>query len=98
MVGSAAAGSHVPPLPDPPRQPDPRDQADWARVVREAGPLLGIGTSLAITVLLGVLAGRWADAHWGTEPAFTVVGAVFGVGVGLYGFVKTVAAATAKKR
>jgi ATP synthase protein I len=59
------------------------------------GPFLGIGTSLAITVLLGVLAGWWLDGRWGTEPAFTVVGAVLGIGCALYGFVKTV---TAKKR
>lgn len=65
------------------------------RVVREAGPLLGIGTSLAITVLLGVFAGRWADARWQSEPAFTLVGAALGIGTGLYGFIRTV---TAKKK
>jgi F0F1-type ATP synthase assembly protein I len=50
-----------------------------------------------MTVLLGVLAGRWADARWGTEPLFTVVGAAVGIGSGLYGFIKTVTAATKKK-
>lgn len=97
MVPFAAAGSHVPPLPDASRQPDRRDRADWVRVLREAGPLLGIGTSLAVTVLVGVLAGRWVDARWGTEPVFTLVGAVLGIGGGLYGFIRTVTA-TAKKK
>jgi ATP synthase protein I len=97
MVRFAAAGSHVPLLPDASRQTDRRHPADWACVLREAGPLLGIGTSLAITVLLGVLAGRWVDARWGTEPVFTLVGAVLGIGGGLYGFIRTVTA-TAKKK
>lgn len=61
-------------------------------MVREAGPLLGIGTSLAVSVLLGVLVGRWADGRWGREPLFTVVGAVVGLAVGAYGFVRTVTA------
>ena len=68
------------------------------RVLREVGPLFGIGTSLAVTVLLGVLAGRWADASWGTAPAFTLVGAGLGIGIGLYGFIKTVTATAKKKR
>jgi ATP synthase protein I len=60
------------------------------RAVREAGPLLGIGTSLAVSVLLGVLLGRWADGHWGHEPLFTLLGAIVGLALGMYGFVRTV--------
>jgi F0F1-type ATP synthase assembly protein I len=90
VVASSAVGLQVPPLPDDPRQPGRRDQQDWARVAREAGPLLGIGTSLAVSVLLGVLVGRWADDRWGREPLFTILGAMTGLVVGMYGFVRTV--------
>ncbi len=59
-------------------------------MAREVGPLLGLGTSLAASVLLGVLAGRWADRTWHREPLFTVLGAMLGLTLGLYNFVRTV--------
>jgi ATP synthase protein I len=90
VVASPAVGLQVPPLPDDPRQPGRRDQTDWVRAAREAGPLLGIGTSLAVSVLLGVFVGRWADGRWGHEPLFTLLGAFVGLAVGMYGFVRTV--------
>jgi F0F1-type ATP synthase assembly protein I len=90
MVACATVGSRVPPFPDAPREPHQREQQDWARVAREIGPLLGIGVSLAASVLLGVLAGRWADARWGREPLFTILGAMAGLIAGMYQFVRTV--------
>jgi ATP synthase protein I len=78
------------PLPDASRQTERREKAEWARVVRDCAPLLGIGTSLAITVLLGVLAGRWVDSRWSTEPLFTLLGAGLGIVAALTGFVRTV--------
>ncbi len=75
--------------PEAPRRPDPRLPTDWARALREAGPLLGIGTTLAVTVALGVLLGHAADERWGTTPAFTLVGAFAGIGIALYGFIRT---------
>ncbi len=59
-------------------------------MAREMGPLLGIGTSLAVSVLLGVLVGRWADGHWGRRPLFTILGAMLGLVAGMYNFVRTV--------
>jgi F0F1-type ATP synthase assembly protein I len=90
MVASASVESHVPPLPDAPRRPDQRERQNWASVARETGPLLGIGASLAVSVLVGVLAGKWADAHWGREPLFTILGAMLGLVLGMYQFVRTV--------
>lgn len=58
--------------------------------MREVGPLLGIGTSLAVSVLVGVLVGRWADGRWGHEPLFTILGAMLGLVAGMYNFVRTV--------
>ena len=90
MVGSRIAGSLVPPLPEDPRQSDPRDKDSWARAVREAGPYLGIGTSLAVTVACGVYVGYKADERWGTTPALTLTGAVLGIVVAMVGFFRTV--------
>jgi ATP synthase protein I len=59
-------------------------------VAREMGPLLGLGTSLAASVLLGLFLGRWADAHWGRDPLFTILGAMAGLAAGMYQFVRTV--------
>jgi hypothetical protein len=53
--------------------------SDWTRALREAGPYLGIGTSLAVTVACGLGAGYWIDGKLGTRPAFFLLGGVFGV-------------------
>ena len=68
----------------------PRPGASWAEAMRTAGPYLHVGWTLVLTILLGVLAGRWADARWGTEPAFLLVGAILGIVLGLYYFLSTV--------
>lgn len=78
------------PLPDVPREPDRKSNADWARAVREAAPLLGIGSTLALTVALGVGLGFLADRRWGTTPLFTLAGAILGLAMAMYGFIKTV--------
>ena len=52
---------------------------DWTRALREAAPYLGIGTSLAVTVGLGVGIGYWLDKRFGTEPVFFLVGAGLGL-------------------
>lgn len=63
---------------------------DWQRVVREAAPYLGMGTSLAVTVLLGLWIGHWLDKKLGTEPAFFLVGAGLGLLAAGYQFYRTV--------
>jgi F0F1-type ATP synthase assembly protein I len=60
------------------------------RALKEAGPLLGLGTSLAATVLLCLGAGYWADGRLGTQPMGLIVGGVFGSAVALYQFFRAV--------
>ena len=67
------------------------DSGDWAHALREAAPYLGIGTSLAVTVLVGIGAGYWVDGRLGTRPLFLLIGAVFGLLAGFLQFYKTVA-------
>jgi F0F1-type ATP synthase assembly protein I len=40
---------------------------------------LGLGTGLAVTLLLCVGAGYWIDKRFGTSPAFVLAGAAFGL-------------------
>lgn len=47
--------------------------------LRESAPYLGIGSSLAFTVLLCLWLGHWLDKKFGTEPRYFLVGAVIGV-------------------
>jgi F0F1-type ATP synthase assembly protein I len=63
---------------------------DRGRALREAGPYLGLGTTLAATVLAGLGAGYWLDGRLATSPWFLLLGATLGVGTGLYYFVRTV--------
>lgn len=44
---------------------------------------LHLGTQMAVVLLLGVFGGRWLDGEWGSSPAFTVVGSLLGIGLGM---------------
>jgi F0F1-type ATP synthase assembly protein I len=70
---------------------------DWTRALREAGPYLGLGTTLAVTVLAGLGGGYWLDGRLGTRPAFLLVGGTLGVGVGLYSFFRAVSDLTKRQ-
>ena len=62
----------------------------WARTLRDVGPYLGIGVSLAVTVLLGIGIGYWLDGKLGTTPAFVLAGAVVGILAAGYHFYRLV--------
>ena len=73
-------------------EPDARrgSAADRGRALREAGPYLGLGTTLAATVLAGLGAGYWLDGQLGTPPWFLLAGGTLGVGAALVYFFKAV--------
>jgi ATP synthase protein I len=62
----------------------------WTRALRDMGPYLGIGASLAVTVLGGVGIGHWLDGKLGTTPAFVLAGAVVGIAAAGYHFYRLV--------
>lgn len=66
------------------------DEPEWSAALRETAPYIGLGTALAATVGLGLLAGYWLDGKLGTEPLFFLVGGSFGLFAGLYNFYKHV--------
>ena len=72
----------------PPRRPPAG--GDWAQAVRDAAPYLGIGSSLALMVLLCLGAGYWVDRKLATAPWFFLLGGMFGLFAAAYHFIKSV--------
>ena len=52
---------------------------------------MGLGMTLAVTVLAGLGGGYWLDNRLGTRPVFLLIGAALGVVAALYHFFKVVA-------
>jgi F0F1-type ATP synthase assembly protein I len=69
----------------------------YGNALRSAGPILGSGIQLAATVVLMFFLGRWLDSKFGSDPWLMLVGTFFGLGAGLYNFVKIVQRADKKK-
>jgi len=44
----------------------------------------GMGWSIAIAILVGVIAGNWLDGRTGRHPLFLLAGLVLGLALGLY--------------
>ena len=77
----------------PPEKPDQKhsgEAGDWTRALREAAPYLGIGSSLAFTLLACLGLGYWLDVKLGTKPVFFLVGGAFGLFAAGYNFYKTI--------
>lgn len=62
--------------------------------LRELAPLLGLGMTLAVTVLAGLGLGYWLDSRLGTRPWLLLVCSSLGVAVALVYFMKTVMGST----
>jgi F0F1-type ATP synthase assembly protein I len=66
-------------------------------VARQVAPYLGVGVSLAVTVLVALWLGHAADRRFGTEPVGVLVGAVLGLLGAFYHFYKLYASFTSRK-
>ena len=53
----------------------------WGAALR----LVGVGFYIGGCIVLGVVAGRWLDSKFGTEPILVIVGLIFGLVVAFYG-------------
>ena len=78
----------------PEEQGSPRSQSS----LRDSASYLGIGSSLAFTVLLCLWAGHTLDKKFGTEPRYFLVGAVVGVAAAFLHFWKMYRAMTGGKK
>lgn len=56
----------------------------WGGALREASPFIGIGTTMAASLAIGVWGGYKLDARLGTEPWFLLLGSVLGIAAGLF--------------
>lgn len=87
----------MPPPSNTPATGDPKGGGDWSQGLREAAPLLGLGMTLAVTVLGGLGAGYWLDGKLGTRPWLLLAGATLGVVSALVYFIKTVSGSSKGK-
>jgi F0F1-type ATP synthase assembly protein I len=76
----------------------PEKQGGLQSSLRDSAPYLGIGSSLAFTVLLCLWLGHWLDKKFGTEPRYFLVGAVVGVVAALLHFVHMYRTMTGRKK
>lgn len=53
----------------------------WLAALR----LVGVGWYISGCIILGVLAGRWLDSKFDTEPLLIIVGIILGILVAFYG-------------
>lgn len=60
----------------------------WSEALREVAPLLSLGIQLALILVVGVGIGWWVDDRFSTSPWGILGGAVFGIGSGLYHFLR----------
>ncbi len=64
---------------------------------RDSLSYLGIGTALAVTLLVSLGAGYWVDKRFGTAPVFVLAGAAFGMFAVFYHLYKAYKAMTGGK-
>ncbi len=67
------------------------------RAIKEIAPYSGLGLQLAVTVVIFWFIGKMIDEHYGTSPLWMIVGAMLGIVVGMYNFIKSVIELTRKK-
>lgn len=70
--------------------PEDSNRKTWSESMRTIARYTNLGWTLVAAVVLGLWGGRWLDQQWDTEPLMFVLGAVFGIAVGLYHFLATV--------
>lgn len=63
-----------------------------------AGTMFGLGFQFAAVIILSVLAGQWADRHFGSDPWGVLGGAFVGFGAGFFSIYRTVTAADRRAR
>jgi ATP synthase protein I len=97
VIGFAAVAVSPKPrkmTPDPPERP----KAALSDTVRDTAPYVGLGSSLAGSLLVCIWGGRWLDRRLGTDPAFTLVGAGVGLLAAFYHFYRMYLTFTRKDR
>lgn len=50
--------------------------------LRQVGRISTIGIEIALSIVVGILGGRWLDSKLGTSPYLTIIGLILGVVAG----------------
>ena len=66
--------------------------------LRDVAPYLGLGSTLAGTLLVTLGAGYWLDKKLGTEPVLFLVGAALGLAAAAYHLYKMYLLMTSRNR
>ena len=53
----------------------------WLATLR----LIGIGWYISISIVVGIMAGRWLDGKLDTEPVLMIIGLFTGIFIAFYG-------------
>lgn len=69
----------------------PESDSGIAKSFRDAGPYLGLGLQLAVTIVVMLLIGDWLDKKFGHKYLFTLIFAFVGISAGLYNMLRTIA-------
>ena len=77
---------------------DPDNLKGARNFYKDAGPYIGLGLQLAVTVTVSVFIGIWLDGKFDTKPTLTIIFAFFGVFAGMYTFIKSVLKASNEKK
>lgn len=69
---------------------DPAGRDSGAGAMRSAQPYIDAAWQLAGSMVVLTLGGVWLDRKFGTSPLWVLVGALLGIGVGMYSFLRRV--------
>ncbi len=79
MIASSAVPDRLPGRRKPLKADEKDGPGGWQRTLSDSAPYLGIGSSLAATVLVCLWLGHLVDRKLGTEPVGILVGAAVGL-------------------
>lgn len=68
----------------PSNQPDQNERSRGAQYLATAVWFTGMGWTIAVAIVLGVLLGNWLDGRAGTHPLFLLIGLILGLALGLF--------------
>lgn len=66
--------------------------------LREAGPYLGLGSQLAVTMVAFFFLGYWLDGKFDTLPLFVIIFSMLGMFGGIYNFIRSVTQLNERKK
>src|SRR5437588_11853054 len=82
--GSGTTQGDGPMTQRPAGEPSPGDGGRGMQFLATAAWFTGMGWTIAVAIVLGVLLGNWLDGRAGTHPLFLLIGLVLGLALGLF--------------